>query len=314
MANGLVPLASDLSVSLALAAEAVRARALPDEDVAPAVASIQRELKSGRLKGGLWVHDGRAVGLAVWDAPGAVGADLRLAYLTPPAATVDSYRQLLTSAIETAGTVTFAGPFSDLTTADESNLMRSLGFAPFSRSEMRFPPGAGVPSQPAISGVVVRPLHPDDAAATARVHAAAFRDHFDRYLFVEDPDPERDAEKLVRSLIEGTWGEYLPWASMAAEQRARLVGVTIVIRARGRALIADVSVDPRIQGKGVGRALVLASLDALRSRNESTIALAVTEENRRAVRLYERIGFVRALGPERRWFNQRAIPARPETD
>jgi ribosomal protein S18 acetylase RimI-like enzyme len=314
MPDSLNPLASDLPGALALAAEAVRARALPDEDASQAATSIQRELKSGRLKGGLWIHEGRAVGLAVWDASGPVGADLRLIYLTPPVATPELYRQLLTSAMVAAGPVAFAGPLTDLRNADETDLMTSLGLAPFSRSEMRFPPGATVPTPRAISGVVMRPLRPDDAKSAARVHAAAFHDHFDRYLFVEDPDPERDAEKVMQSLFDGVWGEYLPWASVAAERASRLVGVTIVIRTRGRALIADVSVAPEAQGKGIGGALVVASLAALRARDEATIALAVTEENRRAVRLYERIGFVRALGPERRWFNPRAIPARPETE
>ena len=81
----------------------------------------------------------------------------------------------------------------------------------------------------------------------------------------------------------------------------------------GRALIADVAVAPSSQGKGFGRVVLVGTVRALRERGSTAIALVVTEGNRRAVRLYERLGFVRTLGPTREWYNTRQIPVRSAT-
>ena len=50
---------------------------------------------------------------------------------------------------------------------------------------------------------------------------------------------------------------------------------------------------PGYQGRGLGRRLMEASLQALRVRGYTTVSLTVTSGNERAVRLYEKLGFVR---------------------
>jgi mycothiol synthase len=52
-----------------------------------------------------------------------------------------------------------------------------------------------------------------------------------------------------------------------------------------------VGVDPGRQGEGIGRRLVAAGLDRLEHRGVTTAALYVEADNRRAVRLYESVGF-----------------------
>lgn len=312
MAGRLAPIREDPVASVALARAAVKARSSPDESLEERLAYVEREIRSERFHGGLWFERGRAVGLAWWDLPGPIGVNLRLTYLEPEVATPGTYRELLDSVERAAGTLAIASPLPGLTETQEAEVFGGLGFAPFARIEMRFPTAAPTPDRYVPPGFVLRRLQPEDERAAARVHAAAFRERFDWYLFLEDPDPVTNAEKVVRSLVQGPWGEYLPWASFVAETEGTMAGMTIALHAPGRALIADVSVDPASQGRGLGRALVSACVQELRDRREPVIALAVTEGNRRALRLYESLGFVRALEPNRRWYNTRVIPVGPD--
>jgi RimJ/RimL family protein N-acetyltransferase len=49
---------------------------------------------------------------------------------------------------------------------------------------------------------------------------------------------------------------------------------------------------PHVRGQGVGRRLAQATIDAARARGVERIELEVFATNRRAIRLYERLGFV----------------------
>ncbi len=314
MANRLVPFSHDLETSLALARAAAIARADPGENVTDVVRFVEGQIRSGSARGGLWMVDGRSVGVAVWDPPEPLGIAVRLSYLVPLSATPAAYRELLAAIDRAAGPVAFAAPLPGLSLGDEAEVLRSLGFAPFHRTEMRLPSSVPIPKFEVPAGVTVRLVRPGDRDFIARVHAAAFGGRFDRYLFLEDLDPARDAARVVSSLWDGRWGEFLSGVSFVAESAGTPVGSTLVIRSEGRALIADVAVDPAFQHRGVGRSLMIATIRALRLQRERVIALAVTEENRPAFRLYERLGFVRAVGPDRRWYSTRIVPVAPGTD
>ena len=313
MDDELVPFASDLRASLALAREAVLASFDPGVDLSELVPVVERQIRDGSAHGVLRVHEGRPVGLALWDPAGPVGVAVRLLYLRGGAASANGYRAFLASIEGAAGAVAFSPTLPGLTLEEEAATLRSMGFATYSRSEMRFPPTAPAPELELGTGLAVRRFRPDDERKIAALHAAAYRDHFDRYLFAEDLDADRNAELTVRRLIEGRYGEFLPWASMVVEDRGRLVAETLVLAPPGRALIADVAVAPSSQGKGFGRVVLVGTVRALRERGSTAIALVVTEGNRRAVRLYERLGFVRTLGPTREWYNTRQIPVRSAT-
>ena len=67
----------------------------------------------------------------------------------------------------------------------------------------------------------------------------------------------------------------------------------------GEAEFRMLAVDPKAQGRGVGRALVEACIERSRARGAHTMVISVLAGNDSAERLYERMGFERL--PERDW-------------
>jgi ribosomal protein S18 acetylase RimI-like enzyme len=311
----LVPFGRDLDPALTIAKEALFASRPPGEDPTEFWPGLEDRIRGGETNGALWVRSGSTLGVAVWSPPGPLGVAVGILYLRGTEASPDGYRALFTSVEAHAGPVAFApSPLAGLAPAAESRLMRELGFAPYARSEMTVPLTETAARTPLPSGRRARPYRPDDAPEVARVHEKAFAGRFDRYLFLNDLDPARDAEILVRDLVGGRWGEFLPEASIVVEEDGRTVGSVLVIRTPRGPLIADVAADPAFAGRGIGRTALEESLRALRDLGERRARLAVTEGNQRALALYEKLGFVRNLGPTTEWYRTARIPVPPGSD
>lgn len=309
MTLSLAPFALDQTVSLALAAEALNARLAPGEDFRDLFPPLASAIRSARATGGLLRSGGETWGIVVWEPSGPLGVAVRLLYLTPPEAGVESYRAALDLTARAAGPIAFApGPLAGLSREEESAVMGERGFASFGRSEMSLPPARAVPFVAGPAGGEVRPVRPTDEGALARLHEAAYRGHLDRYLSLEDLDPVRDADREVRDYFAGRWGELLSPGSTVVVLDQRVAAAALSVRRPAHVLIIDVMTDPMLQGRGLGRTALANALNALRDRGESAIVLNVTEGNERASRLYSSLGFVRTLGPSREWYDARRMP------
>jgi len=307
----LAPFALDQPTSLDLAAEALRSRLAPGEQLTELFPSYDSSIRSARATGGLVRSEGATRGIVLWVPAGPLGVAVRLLYLLPECASVDGYRTLLTLTEHAAGPIAFApGPLAGLSTEEESSVMHDRGFASFGRSEMAFPPTARVPELTPSSVGTLRPASPDDESRLARLHERAYHDHLDRYLSLEELDPTRDADHQLRDCFSGRYGELLSPGSTVVAIDGRIVAAVLVVRRAAQALIIDVMTDPALQGKGLGRTALVGSLRALRDQGEAAIVLNVTEGNERAVRLYSRSGFVRTLGPSKEWYNASRISVR----
>jgi ribosomal protein S18 acetylase RimI-like enzyme len=86
-----------------------------------------------------------------------------------------------------------------------------------------------------------------------------------------------------------------PGASLVAVRpgdRERLLGAVLSSQvARGVAHITQICVRRRLQGSGLGRALMEAALEHLEARRYHGVSLTVTATNQGAVGLYQRLGF-----------------------
>jgi len=61
------------------------------------------------------------------------------------------------------------------------------------------------------------------------------------------------------------------------------------------AVIQDIIVDPQFRGRGIGRQLLTATLESLRTGGSSQVVLSTAERNEPAQRLFASAGFRRTM-------------------
>jgi len=128
----------------------------------------------------------------------------------------------------------------------------------------------------------------------ARLIERAYSRHVDSEIN-EQYRSEAGASRFLRNvvLLPGC-GQFLPEASLVipGSGRNELQGVILTSVVAPRvAHVTQICLLPNLQGKGLGRALLNASIDALRARQFQGLSLTVTSANSPAVHLYETEGF-----------------------
>lgn len=138
------------------------------------------------------------------------------------------------------------------------------------------------------------PGDPEDAAAWVRVNAAAFASHPEqgrmtvRDLAALQREPWFDADDLL--LLEGPGG--LAGSTWVKTVRDPEAGTETELYAIG--------VDPACSGKGLGKALLEATLARMAQHGPGKVTLYVDGDNERAVGMYEAAGFTVAAR-SRQW-------------
>lgn len=192
------------------------------------------------------------------------------------------------------------GDVADGAGSAAARLARRFGFRQ-ARSlwQMRADLTATLPPVDLPDGVTLRAFVPDqDEPAWTRLNNLAFASH---------PEQGSWTEAEIRLRESEDWFD--PTGFLLAERpagaAARLVGFhwTKVHRqdiggpdGHRHEPIGEVyviGVDPAEAGRGLGRALTLAGLTHLADRGLSNVLLYVDEDNTRAIKLYERLGFHR---------------------
>ena len=144
--------------------------------------------------------------------------------------------------------------------------------------------GLDLPDPVLPEGVTVRTFVPgrDDAAWLA-VNAAAFAHHPEQGALTQRDLDDRKAE---------AWFD--PEGFFLAERDGRLVGFhwTKVHAAERLGEVYVLGVSPDAQGGGLGRSLTTIGLRHLAARGLPTAMLYVDADNKAAVSVYERLGFV----------------------
>ncbi|HEV7836736.1 MAG TPA: GNAT family N-acetyltransferase [Gemmatimonadaceae bacterium] len=143
----------------------------------------------------------------------------------------------------------------------------------------------------------MRPAKPADLAAIGKLGALLVRTH-------HDFDPKRFM--AATSGTEKSYGSFLGRQLeepniiiLVAERDGNVVGYTYAgvegndyMALRGPAgVVYDIIVDPAHRGQGIGRMLLDATIDELKSRGAPRVVLSTAERNAPAQRLFDRAGF-----------------------
>jgi ribosomal protein S18 acetylase RimI-like enzyme len=148
---------------------------------------------------------------------------------------------------------------------------------------------------------VIRPATPADLQAIGRLGALLVRIHYDF-------DPQRfiaatpQTEHAYASFL-GTQLEKPKAVVLVAERDGEVIGYSYAgiegydyMSLRGpAAVVHDIVVDPAHRGRGVGRMLLDATLEALKARGAPRVVLSTAERNLPAQRLFARAGFRRTM-------------------
>jgi ribosomal protein S18 acetylase RimI-like enzyme len=152
-----------------------------------------------------------------------------------------------------------------------------------------------------VSELIVRRAAADDMAAVGRLAALLVRTHhaFDAQRFIpETPDTARNYGGFLATQL----GEP-DVVVLVAEQGGEVVGYTYAgvegydyMSLRGPAgALYDIVVDPTHRQRGVGRALLDATLAELSGRGVPRVVLSTAEQNAAAQTLFAQAGFRRTM-------------------
>jgi ribosomal protein S18 acetylase RimI-like enzyme len=138
----------------------------------------------------------------------------------------------------------------------------------------------------------LRPLRREDLAPAAQVIHASHRGSLDAALNLTYATPDYCRGFVETLVLRAGCGRFDPEASFIAEGPGGPAGVILSSHlSRTNGHVCQVSVAPEAQARGLGEVLMTSALAAFRNQGLGTASLSVTRDNRRAYRLYQRLGF-----------------------
>lgn len=149
--------------------------------------------------------------------------------------------------------------------------------------------------------VTIRPANAADVRAMGRLGAVLVRTHhdFDAARFIAaTPQTEHGYGSYLGSQLRNP-----DIVILVAEDAGEVLGYTFAgveghdyMSLRGPAgVLYDIVVDPAHRGRGIGRALLDATLAELNRRGAPRVVLSTAERNEGAQRLFARAGFRRTM-------------------
>lgn len=122
-------------------------------------------------------------------------------------------------------------------------------------------------------GLHIEPGETRDAQDLARIHGQSFYRGW-------------PIEEFVQFLADAASPVYI-----ACDARRRIAGFALIRNVLDESELLTIAVDPKWRGKGIGRALMQAVFADLMHSPARRMFLEVDEQNRAAIRLYEKLGF-----------------------
>lgn len=138
----------------------------------------------------------------------------------------------------------------------------------------------------------LRPARDRDADAISRIYNHYVRDTIVTFE-TDEVTPDEIAERMAETARLG-----LPW--LAVDVDGALAGYAYASRWKGRcayrySVESTIYLDPHFTGRGLGRPLYAALLDAIRDTGMHAVIGGISMPNEASVRLHESLGF-RGIG------------------
>ncbi len=152
-----------------------------------------------------------------------------------------------------------------------------------------------IPEKVPVPGeMVLRRWAETDLSAAARLIAASYEGHLDSHIN-EQYRTVSGSQRFLHNIVRFPGcGYFDPDASLALVERGstELAGLLLCSRVRDDVgHVTQICVAPQHRGRGLGRLLMVECARSLTKRGFSLLTLTVTASNRRAVSLYEWLGF-----------------------
>jgi len=172
----------------------------------------------------------------------------------------------------------------------------SLGFTPLERMIMSLALAGNLLDGSLPPGYELNAWEDHYLERVAQLLQDANRDTLDAHIYPQFRTFE-ETHLMVQAVRDGGAGPFVEELSGIVLHGGTLCGVIMLIRPEpDQSFVVVVAIAPAHQGKGVGRALLTRALASAWEAGIRTVDLTVTEENRPAVALYQRLGF----SPKRR--------------
>lgn len=141
-------------------------------------------------------------------------------------------------------------------------------------------------------GFVVEPYRSENKESVAEVIAKANENSIDLIIYPEFFGSKDAAMYFLERLEESAFGEFRKGYSKVLIANENIVGCCMISFTEDIAMIPEIGVLPEYQGKGLGKALIMKTIQDILEKETSLteLGLAVTLCNP-AKHLYEKIGF-----------------------
>ncbi len=137
----------------------------------------------------------------------------------------------------------------------------------------------------------LRPYDSDIIDDLKKLMRKAFEGSIDGVLYSEFFTIEGQ-EKMIKQISNGYYGPFLMEQSQLMYDESKLMGYALLTaKGLGTAFIMDFAIDPEYQGRGLSKVLLNRIINKLVSCQYKTLKLAVTGDNKKAYKLYKKIGF-----------------------
>jgi predicted N-acetyltransferase YhbS len=127
---------------------------------------------------------------------------------------------------------------------------------------------------------------PEDSQECGRIAYEAFKSIADRHNYPPDfPSPE------VAAMIVGSMLRHPRVYSIVAEAGGRIIGSNFMDERASVGGIGPISVDPEVQDRGAGKAMMLDALARVSQRGFAGVRLVQSAYHMRSLSLYTKLGF-----------------------